>query len=204
MAGDQADRAARAAAGEAVAPGDLLSLAACHRLCLPETANSRAGIDILAAMYRALARDARSRVIWRPGAPEAHLGGFAAGTIDLRATEAHIRRELPLSALVKMGIRALGQPAHLVARRRWEKLIPSERIGYVLTLGTARAVADAPKAASGTELMDALEAWFAGNGCTESWVDTEAKNERALEFYRKRGYVERALDLGQVLLAKTL
>ena len=95
-------------------------------------------------------------------------------------------------------------PSHLLARRRWESTIPHEGIGYVLTLGAARAVSAASQTLSGRVLLDELEAWFAEQGCRASWVDTELANERAHAFYVRRGYLEVSRDFGQVLLQKPL
>jgi GNAT superfamily N-acetyltransferase len=95
-------------------------------------------------------------------------------------------------------------PGHVLARRRWEALIPRQGIGYVLTLGSARAVESAAASAPGGELLEKLEDWFRSRECEEVWVDTELQNQRAHAFYLRRGYVEVARDFGQVLLKKPL
>jgi len=184
---------------------DLLALARCHLLCLPETASSRAGLSVLQALYGALFRDAGARVIWEPGsAASPEHGAFASGTVRYRDTELHTRRSLPKADFARLALRAATMPRHVLARRRWESLIPHERIGYILTLGVAAAVVPAVRTRRGSELLADLEAWFASQGCGESFVDTELSNARAHAFYLRAGYLELSRDHGQVLLRKTL
>ena len=184
---------------------ELLALARCHRLCLPDTASSRAGLDALEALYAGLLRDAGAHVIWEPG-PEAspEQGAFAAGTVRYRETELHTRRSLPKAAFARLALRAATMPRHVLARRRWESLIPHEAIGYVLTLGVASAVVPSARTRRGSELLADLEAWFVNQGATASFVDTELSNRRAHEFYLRVGYLELSRDHGQVLLRKPL
>lgn len=183
---------------------DVAALARAHRLCLPSTASSRAGLDVLEGLYGALARDPASRVIWRPAEDANHHGAFAAGTVRYRETEAHTRRSLPKTALARLALRVASMPAHVLARHRWEAAIPHEGIGYVLTLGAASAVIASSRTLRGSAVLDELEAWFSVQGCNASWTDTELSNERAHAFYLRRGYREVSRDFGQVLLQKAL
>ncbi len=183
---------------------ELAQLARAHRLCLPDTASSRAGLAVLEALYAALARDAASRVIWHAATDPAHHGAFAAGTVRYRETEAHTRRSLPRTAFARLAVRAAAMPGHVLARRRWESAIPHQGIGYVLTLGAARAVITGADTLPGSAVLSELEAWFAGQGALASWVDTELSNERARAFYARKGYLEVSRDYGQVLLQKPL
>lgn len=186
-------------------PRGLVALARCHRLCLPDTASSRAGSSVLEALYAALLRDSAARVIWEPGPAHAvEQGAFAAGTVRFRETELHTRRLLPKSAFARLALCSATMPRHLLARRRWESLIPPHGIGYVLTLGVARAVVAGAHTRRGGELLSDLEEWFASKGCTQSFVDTEISNARAHAFYLRQGYLERSRDHGQVLLSKPL
>ena len=184
---------------------ELVTLARCHRLCLPDTASSRAGLSVLEALYAALYQDAASRVIWEPG-PEAapEHGAFAAGTLRYRETETHTQRSLPKAAFARLALRAAMKPKHLLARRRWESLIPHQGIGYILTLGVASAVVGSARTRRGSQLLAELEAWFVSHGCSASFVDTELSNARAHAFYLRAGYLELSRDHGQVLLRKTL
>ncbi|HKO50553.1 MAG TPA: GNAT family N-acetyltransferase [Polyangiaceae bacterium] len=184
---------------------ELLALARCHRLCLPDTASSRAGLPVLEALYAGLCQDPAARVIWEPG-PEGspELGAFASATVRYRETELHTRRSLPKAAFARLAVRAAMMPRHVLARRRWEPLIPHEDIGYLLTLGVARAVVPSARTRRGSELLAELEAWFVSQGCTASFVDTELTNQRAHAFYSRAGYLELSRDHGQILLRKTL
>lgn len=184
---------------------ELHALALCHRLCLPDTASSRAGLPVLEALYAGLFRDAAAHVIWERG-PEAspEHGAFAAGTARYRETELHTRRSLPKPAFARLALRAALMPRHLLARRSWEPLIPHEGIGYVLTLGVASAVVSSARTRRGSELLAELEAWFLSQGCSASFVDTELSNQRAHAFYLRTGYLELSRDHGQVLLRKSL
>jgi GNAT superfamily N-acetyltransferase len=184
---------------------ELSALARCHRLCLPDTASSRAGLSVLEALYAGLVRDAYAHVIWEPGpssSPE--LGAFAAGTVRYRDTELNMRRCLPRADFARLALRAATMPRHVLARRRWEPLIPHEGIGYVLTLGVASAVVPSARTRRGGELLAELEAWFVSRGASESFVDTELSNQRAHAFYLRGGYRELSRDHGQVLLRKPL
>jgi len=184
---------------------DVGELARCHLLCLPHTASSRAGLSVLERLYGALLADPAARVVWRPHPqPPSHWGGFAAGSTQIRETEARVRGGLGTIAAARLAMQVARMPGHVLARRRWEALIPRQGIGYVLTLGSARAVERAAASASGAELLGALEAWFVTQECREVWVDTELHNSRAHGFYLRRGYVEVARDYGQVLLKKPL
>jgi hypothetical protein len=184
---------------------DVAQLARCHQLCLPETASSRAGLDVLQGLYNSLLADSAALVVWYPAPSEPHhLGAFAAGTKRVRDTEAKIRQSLPKALFVRLALRVASMPRHVLARRRWESVIPQVGIGYVLTLGVARSVTPAAITPSGKSILAELEAWFVGQHCDESWVDTELSNQRAHAFYLRVGYVEVARDFGQVLLKKTL
>jgi len=184
---------------------DLGELARCHLLCLPHTASSRAGLPVLERLYGTLLADPAARVLWRPQPePPSHWGGFAAGSTQIRETEARVRGGLGTIAAARLAMQLARMPGHVLARRRWEALIPRQGIGYVLTLGSARAVERTAASVSGTELLGALEAWFVTQDCGEAWVDTELQNRRAHGFYLRHGYVEVARDFGQVLLKKPL
>jgi len=188
----------------ALEAADFDALARAHRLCLPDTASSRAGLDVLNGLYTALSRDSASHVIWHPAADPSHHGAFAAGTVRYRETEAHTRRSLPKAALARLALRVASMPGHVLARRRWEHAIPEQGIGYVLTLGAASALIPAAQTVRGSAVLEELESWFAARGCTASWVDTELSNKRAHAFYARRGYLEVSRDFGQVLLHKPL
>ena len=181
-----------------------LALARCHLLCLPETASSRAGLSVLQGLYAALGTDNAAHVIWRPATDPNHHGAFAAGTVRYRDTEAHTRRALPRAAFARLALRVAAMPGHVLARRRWESAIPHEGIGYVLTLGAARAILPGSDTVRGSVVLAELEAWFAARGCQASWVDTELSNQRAHGFYLRQGYQEVSRDYGQVLLQKPL
>ena len=181
-----------------------LALARCHMLCLPDTASSRAGLSVLQNLYAALGRDSAAHVIWYPAVEPSHHGAFAAGTVRYRDTEAHTRRALPPTAFARLALRAAAMPGHVLARRRWESAIPREGIGYVLTLGAARAILPGSDTVRGSAVLRELESWFAAQGCHSSWVDTELSNQRAHGFYLHQGYQEVSRDYGQVLLQKPL
>jgi len=184
---------------------ELLALARCHRLCLPDTASSRAGLAVLQSLYAGLYRDPAARVIWEPGPAESpEHGAFVAGTVRYRETELHTRRCLPKAEFARLALFAATMPRHVLARRRWESLIPHEGIGYVLTLGVASAVVASARTRPGTELLVEIEAWFRSQGCSASFVDTELSNQRAHAFYLRKGYLELSRDHGQVLLRKAL
>ena len=145
-----------------------LALARCHLLCLPETASSRAGLNVLQGLYAALGTDSAAHVIWHPAAEPSQHGAFAAGTVRYRATEAHTRRALPPTAFARLALRAAATPGHVLARRRWESAIPREGIGYVLTLGAARAILPGSDTVRGSVVLAELESWFVAQGCHAS------------------------------------
>ena len=184
---------------------ELQALARCHRLCLPDTASSRAGLTVLEGLYTALLGDPAAHVIWERGSAHApDHGAFAAGTVRYRDTEAHTRRALPASSFARLALRVASMPTHVLARRRWEPLIPHDGIGYILTLGVARALVPSSPTRRGHELLADLEGWFEGQGALASFVDTELSNRRAHAFYLRAGYAEVSRDYGQVLLQKKL
>ena len=190
---------------DAPGPIELDALARCHRLCLPDTASSRAGLTVLRALYAGLLADSAAHVIWEPG-PEAarEHGAFASGTVRYRETELHTRQALPRAAFARLAVHAATMPRHVLARRRWESLIPLQGIGYILTLGVTRALMPSARTRRGSELLADLEAWFLSQGCSASFVDTELSNRRAHAFYVREGYLELSRDYGQVLLQKPL
>lgn len=189
-----------------LAKSNLVALARCHALCLPETASSRAGAEVLEGLYEVLLQDPGARVIWRPSAVDAspELGAFAAGTVRFRETEALIRRKLPSKLFARLALRVATMPQHVLSRRRFESAIPHDGIGYVLTLGSASAVVPGAGAPRGGEVLSELEEWFEARGARESFVDTELKNARAHAFYQRKGYGEVARAFGDVLLKKPL
>jgi len=189
-----------------LAKAELVALARCHALCLPDTASSRAGHEVLEGLYGALLQDPGARVIWRASANQSspELGAFAAGTVRFRETEALTRRNLRPALFARLALRVASMPLHVLSRRRFEGHIPHGGIGYVLTLGSSSAVVPGALAPRGAEVLGELEAWFASRGARESWVDTELSNSRAHAFYVRRGYGEVSRAFGQVLLRKPL
>ncbi|MFZ5891992.1 MAG: GNAT family N-acetyltransferase [Myxococcota bacterium] len=189
-----------------LARNNLVALARCHELCLPDTASSRAGREVLEGLYEVLLQDPGARVIWRGSQNEAspHLGAFGAGSVRFRETEALIRRKLSKALFARLAVRVATMPLHVLSRRRFEHTIPDSAIGYVLTLGSASAVVPGCNAPRGSEILAELEDWFAARGARESWVDTELSNSRAHAFYLRKGYSEVARAFGQVLLKKPL
>jgi hypothetical protein len=183
---------------------DFVAIARAHQLCLPDTASSRAGLPVLEGLYAALTGDSASRVLWYPASSPTQYGAFAAGSVRYRETEAHTRHSLSRMSFARLAIRVAAMPGHLLARRRWESAIPHEGIGYVLTLGTARAVLPGALTRPGSAVLSELEAWFVVQGARASFVDTELSNERAHAFYLRMGYLEVSRDYGQVLLQKPL
>jgi ribosomal protein S18 acetylase RimI-like enzyme len=161
-------------------------------------------VSALETLYRALAGDPHALVLWVPGAPDPHLGAFASGTVDLGATEALIRRALPLPTVARLVLATLRTPGHLLAMRAWRGIVPGRGVGYVLTVGACPELRSTCPEARGSALTSTLEAWFRHAGMTESWVDTEGRNAAALGLYRKLGYRPVAEAFGQVLLRKVL
>jgi ribosomal protein S18 acetylase RimI-like enzyme len=168
---------------------DLAHVIALHQKLLPRTPASKAGA--VQTLYSILLSDPQSRVLYSP------LGGFASGSLSLRDTEKQIQKKLPVRAFLKLAVRSLASPSHLLARRGWEKIIPTEKTGYILTLG-------ATPPARGKNLLRELEVHFISCGAKESWVDTERSNQRALNFYERQGYQVVQSRLGHVLLRKSL
>ena len=184
---------------------DVREIARCHRLCLPDTASSRAGLVVLENLYQALLVDPAAHVVWDRGPSHASdHGAFAAGTVRYRETEAQTQRALSTPSFMRLALRVAAMPSHVLARRRWESLIPQEGIGYILTLGVASAVVPSTPTRRGRELLADLEAWFSAQGASRSFVDTELSNRRAHAFYTRAGYLEVSRDYGQVLLQKPL
>ncbi|HEX2673955.1 MAG TPA: hypothetical protein VHM25_23930, partial [Polyangiaceae bacterium] len=137
---------------------------------MPGTASSRAGLSVLEDLYAALFADPAAHVVWDRGPDHApHHGAFAAGTIRYRETEAHTRRALSKASFARLALRTVATPTHVLARRRWESLIPHDRIGYVLTLGVASAVVEGSNTRRGAALLADLERWFAAAGVTASF-----------------------------------
>lgn len=184
---------------------DVSALARCHRRCLPNTASSHAGLQVVRALYGALLRDVAARVVWYPAVgEEEECGAFASGTVCYRETEVRTRSSLSKLDLARLALRTAAHPGHVLSRWRWEELIPRRGIGYVLTLGTTNAVLQKRGAARGSQLLSELESWFSGQGCEASYVDTELANTRAHAFYVRHGYLEVSRSFGQVLLQKPL
>lgn len=126
-------------------------------------------------------------------------GAFAAGTAALRATNRRVHallRRRPIS-LLRLATRHLLSPAHLLAARAFDALVPPARAGYVLTIGAAPG---APL--HGWELLTRLEAALRVRGADEVWVDTEVGNVAARRLYERAGYRLAAQRHGQVLLRR--
>ena len=47
----------------------------------------------------------------------------------------------------------------------------------------------------GTQLMITIESYFKSIGCEGIWIETDAHNTHALEFYKKRGFLPREIHL---------
>lgn len=124
---------------------------------------------------------------------------MASGSVDLRATERRVRQRMAArrTLWLRLAARAASAPLHLLARWAWERVIPREGIGYVLTLGVTEG-----SPVRGAELLGALERALVERGAREVWVDTERSNGRAVAFYARHGYEIASARFGQVLLRK--
>jgi hypothetical protein len=131
------------------------------------------------------------------------VSGFASGTLSLRNSETTIKKKLPFLRTLKTAWYHLISPGHLISRFLWEKTIPTTNIGYILSIGLIPSEKTAQKI-RGTHLLKALERFFVENGCSASWVDTELSNFKALDFYKRNGYVLVRSDWGHCLLKKDL
>ena len=150
-------------------------------------------------MYECLLHDPAAVVLAAVG--DGGQGGFASGSLDLRATSARVKRHLlghPATFARHLALNLLS-PRHRLAASAWDRVIPREAVGYVLTIG---ATPGSP--VRGGEVLRALEAELAARGARESWVDTERANARAVEFYRRNGYEVASARFGQVLLTRPL
>ncbi len=126
-------------------------------------------------------------------------GAFGCGTLSLRETERWVRSRVSANRAMalRLAVWNLLAPSHLAARVAWDRTIPREGAGYVLTLGAARR-----SRVRGAQVLHALERELAVRGATAFWVDTEGSNGRALAFYARNGYEVVSRRFGQVLLRK--
>ncbi len=183
----------------------IAALAKCHRICLPNTTSSRAGIKALYSLYRTMISDPFSHIVWRPGRKEAlYLGAFASGTMNLRATEREIKKRIDALIILKLAFQNVLNPRHLLVRKLWDSVIPREGVGYILTIGVTREAREIGVDWSGSSLLGELEDWFRAHGVAESWVDTERSNVTAVKFYQKMEYEEVSETYGNVLMKKML
>lgn len=175
-----------------------MAVAALHRATLPWTASSRAGSTAVQTLYQALAGDPLAVILLAGNADE---GGFAAATLDLRATSAALRGALRSQpgVFLRLALQHLLAPWHLLAGRVFSRLLPHGTVGYVLTIG---ATSGSP--VRGRVLLRALEATLEARGAREVWVDTERSNSVSLRFYARAGYEPAAQAYGQVLLRRSL
>lgn len=183
------------ASGEAAT---IESIARFHRRCLPGTASSQAGATAVEALYRAVLHDTFGIVFW------SSRGGFLAATLDLRATEKQIRHQMPLSISIRLVLRHLLSPGHLISRWRWEHDIPRAGAAYILTVGSVPALEGDRTRLPGAAILEEALQEFRASGARVCLVDTEAANKRARSFYLKNGFREVKHNAGQVLLSKEL
>lgn len=168
----------------------LQDVARMHKKYLPHTTASRAGIDCLVALYRVLVAAPECAVFW-----DKNTECFAAGTTDILVSEKRIRDQLGFSLKTTLGFYLLFSPAHFLARKFWQQKF-SLQGAYILTLGA--------RPGFGEQTLGALEAFFADSLQTRYWVDSELRNERALRFYQKKGFVVVSQIFANVLLQKSV
>lgn len=188
-------------AGEILTGRELDSVAACHRRVLSGTNSSRSGLTVLKSMYDTVLNDRNSLVIWTVNGSSS---GFLSATTDLRKTENAIRNKIPVAGLFKLVCMNVLSPSHMMARLRWEKFIPESNIGYLLTIGVHNPENAGQENTRGHVLHDLYETWLSDMGISETWVDTESDNTKAISFYYKLGYRKVSEDFKNVLLKKTL
>jgi len=164
----------------------LRSASAAHRLCLPDTASSRAGLDVFAGCIRRVARQRVARDL-APCTDPSHHGAFAPGPCATVDRGAH---------------------ASLVAERR-SCAFGAARRGHAGARARAPALESAiPREASATcspwvrPVRSSLRRLCVAARCSRSWraglrrkVARRAGRHRALEsaryaFYQRRGYLE--------------
>jgi ribosomal protein S18 acetylase RimI-like enzyme len=186
-------------------PELLPDLVRCHRICLPKTPGSRAPADVLASLYRTLINDSSAVVIWMQGdAPDTWCGGFAAGTVRLAATDRFVRSGLSWREILALACATARDPRPVLAKSRWNKLLPREGVGYILTIGVAPSSRQNGAPIRGASILNQLEGELAKRGAREVWVDTERSNHRAVAFYQRNAYQIVAHSFGQLLLRKVL
>jgi len=187
--------------GEILTGRELDSIVACHRRVLPWTNSSRSGLTVLKAMYKSVLQDEDSLLVWTVNGSSS---GFLSATTDFRKTEKIIRNGMPVEGLLKLAWMNLLSPSHILARLKWEKVIPECNTGYLLTIGVNNPVDAVPGMIRGHILHDLYEKWLTGQNIGETWVDTESENTKAVSFYLKLGYQKVSEDFKNVLLKKTL
>ena len=131
------------------------------------------------------------------------VSGFASGTTNLRASEKSITKKLKFKFKIRLIFFNLLAPGHLLAMISWQKRIPAGDIGYVLSIGLDKKLAQKEKT-FGSHLLKELEHFFSQKKCLESWVDTENSNIKAINFYIRCGYEVVDRSFGHCLLKKEL
>lgn len=190
-----------------IAPSEIVNIAKCHQICLPHTATSKAGTDVLSLFYKTLVDDPSSLVLWTNGKDNdrnQYLGAFASASVDLEKTESRIKRAMTSILFLKLACYCILNPLHIIAGKIWKRLIPAKGAGYILTVGVTEEVKKKDPLINGKNLVLLIEQWFRDLDIKESWVDTEVKNRKAIAFYLSLGYKEVNRSFGQVLFKKAL
>jgi hypothetical protein len=148
-------------------------------------------------MYRALCENSEKHiVIWKEG-------GFASCSLDLKDGEERIKKRLNIKQWFRLILQHLRQPQYILAKKQFDKVLPDSTFGYILTIGTGRAIPGG-SGPSGSSLLAEIERQILARGAFEVWVDTEVSNLRAIEFYKKHGYIVKLTSWGNVLLRKAI
>ncbi len=188
-----------------MATADVPLVARAHQRVLPDTLNSRLGIDFLENLYHGLLSDPHARC-WAAWSGN-RLLGFLSGTLQLHETSQHLVRQTPPAMKAWAGLRIMLRPAHLRAfishkiycahcRKRYGSPFP-----LILTIGV---IPEAQGVGVGRLLIEQADAFYLQSGLARYYVDTLKRNQGAVDFYVKTGFLTRETIDGSVLFYREL
>jgi len=181
---------------------DFQQMTECHKMCLPHTAGALVGPATLNKMYRVLNESPDAIVLCGYGRHDEVLA-FASAAFSLSRAEKCLNSNLNIFEKVRFAYCSLPDVRPLLAKFFWPREIYLEGSGYILTIGINKSSPNFDAhcdGLSGQLMLHALLQKLKEAGCQRVYVDTEARNQKAREFYLRNGFSEVKNALGQILL----
>jgi GNAT superfamily N-acetyltransferase len=179
---------------------------AVHMKVLPDTFNVSIGPEYLKRLYQIVLEERESARGW-VYSTEGHVQGFITVCLDMKRIDSLIRRKIGFRFLLNILFQVCRDVHNLVElyeRRALSRLLTrnyGELYPSILTMGITSACRGK---GIGRTLLGTSEVFYREKHVPKYYVDTIARNHRAVRFYEHNGFSKIGEFKGNVILEKVV